>query len=296
MKKNFYLITLLLLSTYSYTQNKIVSGEVIDASTQQHIPYVSILLKNQEIGTTTNAEGFFKLEIPADSENDTLFFSCLNYQKANITAKELQSKKGKITLMPVTYQLTEVVVQGNPVRREKLGVYQKRANYGRGFSPLIGNQIAVLVKPVKRSVAKLKKVGYCIGSKGNLTTPFRIRIYESSFDTMPGNDLLVESIIVNAEQEGWFWYDVSNYKITIPENGIFVAMEWIFTDEKYSWMSKFRVEGEKKWREEKRYGQTVYLTNKQNYLITRLKYVFWRRGFTNSNLNAMIAADVDFFE
>lgn len=72
MKNIFYLITLLLLCTYSYAQNQVISGEVIDASTQQHIPYVSILLKNQEIGTTTNAEGFFKLEIPKNLTNDTL--------------------------------------------------------------------------------------------------------------------------------------------------------------------------------------------------------------------------------
>ncbi|MDX1940881.1 MAG: carboxypeptidase-like regulatory domain-containing protein [Saprospiraceae bacterium] len=273
-------------------QGFFVKGIMIDSLTKEPIPFAAIQLKNTEIGTTSNVEGNFELEIPFDRRHDTLFISCLNYQTKAIPADQLKEKDNLIALFPISYELAEVVVQGKPKRTERLGVYSKQSS--SQFSPWIGHQIAVFIPNHDKSKGQLKKVGIYLTDWGKPNAPFRIRIYNMGQDSFPDQDILKESLVIKAEKKGWFWYDISSYDVYFPENGAFIAMELVFTDKKYYWHHWFG-EGEKR-EKRTRYGSTIGLTKKTDDSWTFFKRTSWKKSFINPSLNAMIAAEVDFFD
>ncbi|MFH5834319.1 TonB-dependent receptor [Halalkalibaculum sp. DA384] len=81
-----------------------VSGQVVDASTNESLPGVNIILKGTSTGTSTDAEGRFELNVP--SLQDTLMFSFIGYQTLE---------------MPINGQTQlEVVMQPQAVAGEEL--------------------------------------------------------------------------------------------------------------------------------------------------------------------------------
>ncbi|MGN6495427.1 MAG: SusC/RagA family TonB-linked outer membrane protein [Agriterribacter sp.] len=92
---------------FSYGQNRLVTGRVTDEGNATPIPGVSVSLKGAKTGTTTDAEGRFSINVPA---NATLVFSSVGY-----TAKELPVDGRSVvdaTLVNENAALNEVVVVG----------------------------------------------------------------------------------------------------------------------------------------------------------------------------------------
>ncbi len=76
--------SILLFGLYStlWAQNPKVyqlSGMILNASTGEPIPYVSIRINHSRRGTIANAEGFYSVPVV---RGDTLYFSALGYKKA----------------------------------------------------------------------------------------------------------------------------------------------------------------------------------------------------------------------
>ncbi|MCB2407496.1 SusC/RagA family TonB-linked outer membrane protein [Hymenobacter sp. BT178] len=99
----------------AWAQNRSISGRVLDATTNDGLPGVSVLVKGNSIGTATNAEGTYTLSVPADAT--TLVFKQLGYgsQERAIT----NSNTIDVTLSVNTEQLNEVVVTALGISREK---------------------------------------------------------------------------------------------------------------------------------------------------------------------------------
>ncbi|RYF62375.1 MAG: hypothetical protein EOO39_30410, partial [Cytophagaceae bacterium] len=68
------LFTLSLWPGTASAQDRRVTGKVISGKDQQGIPGVTILVKNSQLGTTTDANGSFVLNVPP---NATLVFSAI---------------------------------------------------------------------------------------------------------------------------------------------------------------------------------------------------------------------------
>lgn len=90
MKKIFFLI-LLGLSTTVFAQEKFtISGYVKDSKNGEALIGVTVFKKNSQIGTTSNAYGFYSLTLPKG--NDTIVFSFIGY-KTTFKAVELFSNQ-----------------------------------------------------------------------------------------------------------------------------------------------------------------------------------------------------------
>lgn len=73
----------LFVCTGSVYAQEIVSGTVTEAETAQVLPGVNIIVKGSpSVGTSTNIEGYFELEVP--SRQDTLVFSFLGFESQEI--------------------------------------------------------------------------------------------------------------------------------------------------------------------------------------------------------------------
>lgn len=66
----------------SSQENKLIHGQVIDAETGQAIPGVNILLSGTTIGTVTDMDGKYQLQLTEDAQN--LSFDARGYQKQQI--------------------------------------------------------------------------------------------------------------------------------------------------------------------------------------------------------------------
>lgn len=119
MKK---LLFLLLLTTSANAQQgvpRIIEGRLTDAHTKEAIPYASIGVLNYTIGTSSNAEGFFTLKIPAEitAKNFKIKISSVGYE--NII---LESPTGfqELPLKASVTMLKEAIVFSNDMTPQKI--------------------------------------------------------------------------------------------------------------------------------------------------------------------------------
>lgn len=111
-------------------QNRTITGKLLDQNGSP-IPGASVIIKGSKSGTTTDANGDFKM--PVSSSVKTLVFSSVNFvsQEINITGQTELS----VQLKPSTNDLQEVVVTS-------LGIARDKRSLGYATQTLKGDQIA----------------------------------------------------------------------------------------------------------------------------------------------------------
>lgn len=108
------LMLTLLLSTAGYAQQGTLSGRVIDADDGSGLPGASILIKGTTIGTTTDIDGNFSLEV---EPNTVLLVSYVSYVKQEITVQP--NTTIEIALQSDAETLEEVIVIGYGTQRKE---------------------------------------------------------------------------------------------------------------------------------------------------------------------------------
>ncbi|HNO04244.1 MAG TPA: carboxypeptidase-like regulatory domain-containing protein [Flavobacteriales bacterium] len=86
-----------------------LQGRVMDARTQEPLPYASVVTSKNGQGVITNEEGIFR--ITAVAEEDTLVFSYLGYRSVSMSAMQVRSLRD-VRLQPSTTELAAVQVVG----------------------------------------------------------------------------------------------------------------------------------------------------------------------------------------
>lgn len=105
------------LLTCSDVKAQEIQGKVIDADNGQSLPFVSVLVKNTPVGTLTDIDGKFKLELPPGAELQVTY---LGYKPVTIPVQEIKDpSKALIRLKPDPVQLNAItVIAGeNPAHR-----------------------------------------------------------------------------------------------------------------------------------------------------------------------------------
>jgi TonB-linked SusC/RagA family outer membrane protein len=116
MKKHL-LIFLLLAGSFQalLAQNRTVTGRVTDVSSGEGLPGVNILVKGTQLGTSSNTEGAFRLEVPQGP--GTLVLSFIGYTTVEVPLGN--SGNLDVAMQPDTRQLSEVVVTALGVERTR---------------------------------------------------------------------------------------------------------------------------------------------------------------------------------
>jgi len=107
--QKFYLILIFILSvSVVYGQEQItVSGTVTDAETDEPLPGVNIVVQGTTTGTTTDMDGNYTIEAPADA---TLVFSFVGYQEQTV---EIEGRQNiDVAMQQSITELEEVVAIG----------------------------------------------------------------------------------------------------------------------------------------------------------------------------------------
>ncbi|MCK8492379.1 MULTISPECIES: SusC/RagA family TonB-linked outer membrane protein [Spirosoma] len=109
---------LLLWAAFLFThaalaQDRRVTGRVVSSKDQQTIPGVNVLVKNTQIGTTSDADGNFSLNTPP---NATLVISAIGFTSREIAVGN--QTQLTITLQEAEQSLNEVVVTALGIKKE----------------------------------------------------------------------------------------------------------------------------------------------------------------------------------
>ncbi|MBN2613024.1 MAG: carboxypeptidase-like regulatory domain-containing protein [Bacteroidales bacterium] len=128
MFKPVFLFTLIVLlnSLMSDAQRTIVSGKVIDAETNEPIPFTNVGFQHSPVGTISEMDGTFFLSTLKGT--DTLFVSSLGYQIMKLPVQTGKEQHFTVKLVPATFTLDAVVVKPgeNPAFRILREIYARK--------------------------------------------------------------------------------------------------------------------------------------------------------------------------
>jgi TonB-linked SusC/RagA family outer membrane protein len=124
MKKTLLFVCILLLMAVSSWAQREITGQVVDVENKTPIAGVSVTVRNANAGTTTDANGNFRLVVPANAT--TLVFSFTGYANSEVPITEGQATYD-VNLTRSVRSLDEVVVvaYGQQQRRRVTGAVSR---------------------------------------------------------------------------------------------------------------------------------------------------------------------------
>jgi TonB-dependent SusC/RagA subfamily outer membrane receptor len=116
MKKVTLLMAMLLLGLQVlFAQTREITGVVTSGEDGAPIPGVSVIVKGTTLGTVTDMEGRYRLQVPVDAQNLTFSFVGMATQEIAIAGRSNIS----VVLQPQAIGVDEVVVTALGISREK---------------------------------------------------------------------------------------------------------------------------------------------------------------------------------
>lgn len=216
---------LILLFLFTISASAQIKGVVKDSITKQPIAYVSVWVENKNIGTTSEENGSFELNV---SENESIIFSVFGYENKTISVKNIS----EILLIPKINEIEEVVITSSlKTKQTEIGDVKKQF-----YLPEPQNIPWLFARKFNLDKSNpdlkyLKELIYFTNSEVEKGI-FRARVFEVNEEGLPGDDLISEEIIVNVKKgKHKTIVDISKHNIQIPEKGIIVCFESLIVDQ-----------------------------------------------------------------
>lgn len=213
-----------------------IKGTFHDIDTQQPVSYASLQIGGKAKGVIADHEGYFEFTLTELELADSLMTSCLGYERRTFMPDSLLTKPEVIIgLKGKSVDIEPIIVEANnhTVNYKKVG-NRSWFTTGSMYLDTHGQQVALYIDNKKGQDGYIKKVSYHLSDKGNVEAPFRVRIFAvDSLTNSPGKDLLQEILVIHPPQgtKGWYEVDLSEYTISLPANGFFVALQGIFPND-----------------------------------------------------------------
>ncbi|MDG1477043.1 MAG: carboxypeptidase-like regulatory domain-containing protein [Vicingaceae bacterium] len=222
------IIILLLISSSPYAQ-EVYNGKIIDKNSKESLPYVNIGVVGKNIGTVSNYNGDFQIEVDKKYHNDTLKISMIGYKSLTFNVSNFKALIRKNSILQMEKEITELkefVVSSKGLKEKILGNKTTSKTVSLGFtSNNLGNEIGVKIK-IKKSPTYLKDFNVSIVKNEFNNLKFRLNFYDVK-DGKPNKSILKENIIVTStKKEGVLTVALDKYNIVVY-NDFFVTLEWI---------------------------------------------------------------------
>ena len=212
--------------------SQMYSGHVINFESGQPVPYTNIGIIGKNIGTVSDASGWFNIELNAEFDKDTLCISCIGYDSKKYLIRDFKEDirnidQLKIQLLPKTYQLNEVLIKPIKTKIYMLGNFcEPDSPYGNAFySDQLGTELGVLIKlPPKKNKAYLKNFRFYVGRFTFDKFTVKLNIYDLK-NGLPNENILREPIFIELASANEYIIDLKKYNIII--NGdFFISLEY----------------------------------------------------------------------
>lgn len=215
--KNVFITAAFLFLNYSLTAQ--IKGVLKDSISGTAIAYATISIENESLGTTSDEDGTFIIN-DAD-KNKNLIISVLGYETKKIKAYKAE----KVFLKRQNIALNEVVIVNKKETKQiEIGQLENPIYQAFENTPRIEAKFFPYIISYKKTKF-IKKVSVFTDSKIDVAT-IKIHFYEVNENGLPGNELIDKNLIVTVKKgQNKTYFDVSDYNITIPKNGLFVGIE-----------------------------------------------------------------------
>jgi hypothetical protein len=219
--------------TYSQT----LKGVVVDSISNEKLQYANLSLKGKAIGTYSNENGSYILDISKASNKDSLIISLIGYKKQILSLHNFVEAKDyeinlQLSLKPEL--LNEVLIVSkkkystNKITIStgtKKGIFPSSVTYGREVATLLQNKenkkgkIQELILKFKKPQNKDFKI---------YQTYYRITFYKVNDLGQPGELLDYENIIIKPKDDDpTYKLNLEGKNIEFDENGVFVGIETV---------------------------------------------------------------------
>lgn len=233
----FLILFWLVLSISPGVAQRVVQGRIQTVGDGAAVSYALVTDPQHRFGTYAGVDGRFTARIPAGV--DTLLVSCVGFHDTTALLADLTGDI-QLQMRPKATQLAEVTVRrrGKKAKVATLGALRRRVSFVWGNCSGRNIEYALLLRNARGQTGYLQKVSYFIDKEGAPTAPFRVRVY-ANVDNEPGPDLLPRSVIASARRgNSWVEIDLTQFGIRLPREGVFVAMEWLATQDQKFYFSK----------------------------------------------------------
>lgn len=211
-----------------FSQQLTVNGEVKDAENNKNIPFVNIGFKYKSIGTLSDENGHFQLNVNKETLTDSLYFFCSGYHKKAVSLTEKDTLVSIFLLKKVTL-LPQVEIQNNGkwiyktegMDRHLPGVYGIAEN--DSTTDIV--ELGIVVGNKHDEQNKLKKLHLYLQVFKKDTCLFRINLYDFKNDQVQDRLNHPEILIRKPLESGWFEVDLDTFDLYFSDN-IFIGVEF----------------------------------------------------------------------
>ena len=209
------------------------SGVILNKQNDSPLPYVNIGILNREIGTVSQSDGKFTLELKEELKNDTIRISSIGFKSVEILVKDIIDIKKplNISLEEKISELNEVVITAKSFKKKTLGNKTKSKFISTGFSyDQLGAEMGVKIN-IRKNPTLVDAFNFNIPyNRLSAKSVFRLNFYSIN-KRKPDVNLLTKNIFVTIEpkQTGEITVDLKPYDIVLTDD-VIVTLEWVETE------------------------------------------------------------------
>lgn len=221
MKLNILIVVLFLKTISSFAQTK---GIVVDENNLP-IPYVSVWVEGENIGTTSEEDGSFLLEINSEKN---IVFSALGYQTKIVSSKEIS----KVILTSKVIELNEVFVEKRKGKNEVFIGDFSGIKLNSGVTNVGQENVHIWSKFIRfnekiKEHPFIKSIEFVTHSQLK-NALLRIRIFNIDSQGIPTGDEVEDDILIKIKKGTKNnILDLSKYNIKIQKEGILIGFEYL---------------------------------------------------------------------
>jgi len=220
MKNNFFYFAFVLFF-YGSLNAQIFEGKLID-NTGEPVPYVNIGVLSKNIGTVSDINGNFKLNLATVLAQDTIRFSSIGYETIDMLVKN----KSVPVMKEKSVQLQTVEIKPKKPIYYKAGNKYDSKSVTAGFTTNdLGSEVGTLIK-VRKKPSWLHKIHFNMAQNKLGKIKFRVNIYQMNGNDV-GKNILTEPLYIETELvSGSLTLDLKD-KYILLQDDCMISLEWI---------------------------------------------------------------------
>ena len=207
-----YVFILLIISSNVLLHGQTISGVVFENNSETPVEYVNIGIVGKNVGTVSDQNGKYSLQINPENHNDSLKFSCIGFIPYIVKVSDfIRLSNGNVGLERKSYDITELVVRSKKLKQKTLGITKKgKLNaicYEHNTMASGGSELGILIK--NKGKAFIKEININIAEFSFDTVFFRINFYK------PLANMEFENILNNPVYVSLSEREIVKNKITV---------------------------------------------------------------------------------
>ncbi|GAA4010599.1 hypothetical protein GCM10022408_23660 [Hymenobacter fastidiosus] len=225
---------MLLLGFGARAQNRLLEGQVVDQVSQAPVPFATLGIPNQPLGSVADAQGNFRFAVPAAiADTARLIVSCIGYESAPVAGLSFRGGRQRVALRPAPVSLGGVTVRAGRVKTKTFGRTGAATFMTAGLytePDLVRDELAKEQGTIIRldQECLLRDVNLHVAFNRFRWVRFRLNLY-SVTDGRPDQPLLTQDVTFTvAQPRGWVKVDLSPYHILLRgHRQVAVTLQWL---------------------------------------------------------------------